>query len=343
MIKVNSFKVSFPKTNRSVCWSCHKEILKEDIRIQQKHIAHYENFHLLCYRPKYHQYINLKMISIDLDSYSLKDFKNWLENWNVQFRSNNSIDLRIRLFKKSFFPVKIKNQRMWVEVLKFLPGIEIIQNLSLVNKTFYNLSWNNELFKSLCITEFSSNLQYKCFHSLYICLYEESCFSCHSFDTSLKYQRLSHNQRNICKNCKVNFIDVGDIKQKFRIHPAKFGIKLASARRGVKLCERLRVEKAAVVWRKKLKEKVFRYFGKNCKIGFKGFVRDLDRFGLRDLDEDLMMMDRVGQGEVAVEVLRKVLDFVYKTGKKITLKDILREYVENQVNNKEETKTLSNI
>ena len=170
--------------------------------------------------------------------------------FSMYYGENNVI-----LFKKSFFPVKIKNQRMWVEVLKFLPGIEIIQNLSLVNKTFYNLSWNNEMFKSLCITEFSSNLQYKCFHSLYICLYEESCFSCHSFDTSLKYQRLSHNQRNICKNCKVNFIDVGDIKQKFRIHPAKFGIKLASARKGVKLCERLRVEKAAVVWRKKLKEK----------------------------------------------------------------------------------------
>ena len=226
---------------------------------------------------------------------------------------------------------------MWIEVLKFLPGIEIIQNLSLVNKNFYNLTWNNELFKHFCVTEFSSDLQYKCFRSLYICLFEESCLSCHSLDSSRKFQRLPYNHRNICQNCKPNFINVGEIKDKFKIHPAKFGIKLGIARRGIKVCERVRVEKAVLVWRKKLKEKVFRFFLKYCKVEFKVFFRDFDKFGLRDLDEDLMMIDRVGQGEVDADFLRKILDFVYKTGKKIKLKDILREYVENQVNQKAKT------
>lgn len=328
MILHNSIIFDEPKTNRSKCWYCQALILKDDIRVNIVLKYRTERYHLLCYKPKIHEQITGKSCILNLDSSSMQLVRTWIADWNSQFKSSTSIDIRPKLLKKHLKLSKIPRIRMWLEILKYLPGIEVIKSISRVSRMFYSLSWNQEIFKYFCLFEFKSKETFKCHRSLYTEIYKEACYVCKSISPNIKYTRFSHTNRNLCKNCNSSFVAKGEIKDIWKVNPNKLPLKYIRMKYNRKSVETLWINRSVLNLRKKRKEKIFLVCRK--KKNFPGIfekIKLIDYCELDNLEKDENILKQLGGESEDLELLLYALGYIYQVMEKFSLKKIYEGFL----------------
>lgn len=312
-----------PKNSRSKCWYCHAMIVVGDLRATIKHKNRTEHYHLFCFKPFFPQFISAKNYVAKLDKFSKNIVEAWIANWNTQFKPSNSISISIKKHKKHLCKIKIQKLRMWIEVLKFLPGIEVIKNISRVSRMFYELSWNQELFKYFCQTEFSSKIEFKCFRSLYQETYTEACYSCKSLNPNIKYTRFYHTQRNLCQKCDCKLLTKGDIKDKYNSNPNRLGLKFIRMKYNRKCVESYWVDRAIVNRNKKRKEKIFLHCKQNKKFSWLyEKIKVFDQCELKNFDKDELTLKQLAGDSENFEFLVKGLRYIFAVKKNLTLKEL---------------------
>lgn len=258
MVKNNSFWVEEPKTNRTVCYYCHKNILKTDIRIKIPVLHHFEYYHLLCYKPKYKQFIKIEKLVVSLDNFSKKILKDWVDNWNSKYKNPKSLDIRpykLKTLNKTF---TCENLTIWIEILKFLDPIDVAKNINRVNRALYRASSENSLWIFFNIKYFNNDSQAKNYKEKFISYYFEACMKCRKINGTKKIIRCLTTQRRICDMCTdiIRYYNKSDIKSIYGVDPNKLGLTFIPDKYGKKLTYRHMVKRAIYNYRSKRKEKI---------------------------------------------------------------------------------------
>ena len=323
----HSISFDEPKTNRSKCWYCQALILKDDIRVNYFFRYRVERFHLLCFKPRFKEPIEERTCSKKFDKPTMEVVKTWIADWNSQFKSRNSIDVRLKVHKMHLGVRKVNRVRMWLEVLKWLPGIEVIKSISRVSRMFYSLSWNQEIFKYFCLVEFNSKQAFKCYRSLYSEIYKEACYICKSVNPDKKYKRYYHTNRNLCKSCDPNFVNKGDIKDNWKVNPNRLCLKYLRVKYCRKRVESHWINRSILSMRKKRKEKLF--FACRRKKKFAGVfekIKMIDNCELNNLEKDEILLKQLSGESEDLELLLAALWFIYEVKEKYSLEKFFKKF-----------------
>ena len=245
---MNSFRVDQPKGSKTVCYVCRGNIIKNTIRILKKTAyTTPKYYHLPCYTPKFNQSIRKRDLCIILDEESSVVFNDWLENWN---KNHYPLDTQqeIKIQSTKLIPSReSKIKRVLLEIFKFLDPFEMAM-LSLVNKEFYHVSWDKELWYYFLSRDFNINSNSEDLKSLYFNEMHKRCVECkQSFENSQTY-RCPLLKRAICYNCKhsekYKVLSKSDIKRLYGINPDKLNIKYGNSFRNKKICYKYMIEEA---------------------------------------------------------------------------------------------------
>ncbi|OMJ93805.1 hypothetical protein SteCoe_3128 [Stentor coeruleus] len=328
MVKFNSFWVDEPRTNRTVCYNCHRNILKTDIRVKIRVMYHFEYYHLLCYKPKYKQFIGIKKLTIVLDDFSKKILSDWIENWNSPYKNPKDLDIRPYKLKTLKTTFKCENLAIWVEILKFLDPIDVAKNISRVSRALYRASSEKSLWIYFNIKYFSNDSQAKNYKEMFISYYFEACMKCRKISEK-KISRCLATQRRFCSNCLgiITFYHKTDIKSIYGVNPNKLGVPFIPEEYGQKLAYKHMVKRAVYNYRSKRKEKVIKRL-KNVLREEVWVLKALDMINIENKDIK-NSLDAFKNHKLDCENskvwLSKVADYINRSNKKITLTSICQE------------------
>lgn len=160
------------------CRHCWRLIFLSEIqiRLSQKNSKKLR-FHLHHYIPATPQYLIPSKLTIKLSQSTRPAFNSWLASWNSQFFPINSKEPKIFSSFKSLNFIQTKQKRLFLEIFKFLDLIDLVFSVSLVNKNFYELCWENELWQNLLIRDFQLFNQNNSKNS-YLEEFSKRCFVC---------------------------------------------------------------------------------------------------------------------------------------------------------------------
>lgn len=203
MIKRNSLTVDTPLSSQSTCEACHLSIQKNSMRIAERGYMKGHYFHFECFHPKLNSFIeNADVKCLLYKPEDLNRFYAWLNEWNS---GKNSSFVPLTLAPK--FKTKVVNSehsnrhRVWVEILSFLQGKEMVKTVPFVCKEFYHISWQGELWRKYSLTEFSETVQLETAREFYISRTLNQCIECHNVPSKEEYYRCPMLNRVLCSVC----------------------------------------------------------------------------------------------------------------------------------------------
>lgn len=282
-----SFAVELPKTSRTVCFICHKKIQRSEIRIFRKKHDRLLYFHLLCYTPEYNQFILASNLSINLDEKSGLIFENWLNTWNSHFLPP---DPKIAIEWNETKSIEVPNSkrlRLLLNVFEFFTFQDICCILARVSKEFYEISWNNYLWRALYHRDFNKFCEGNECRKLYIDTLLKCCVNCGI--SSNQYIRCTLLKRIICKKCfkseSYELLDKNTIKKRYGINTQYLNLKYRIEHsRHRRLCYKFLVEAAVKERRSLTKTQIIKLLGE--KFGSDhDMVRITSSIDLDNMDE----------------------------------------------------------
>ncbi|CAG9328840.1 unnamed protein product [Blepharisma stoltei] len=263
------------------CKECQKSIaigtLKLRIFLGFTDLHHFGNFHLNCYDPPVKHYIPKTDLVMRLDPENTKILNEWLENWNKNFTTPATI------FSKSVNSSPSKYRRSWIEIFRFLDAVEVLKIYSQVNKEFYHISWDEELWHFYCLREYSKDLinnNEKSYRSQYIILRTECCNWCHMYLGGEYFYRCPLMGKPLCENCKTlkrfELMSKGEILGEFRINANILNIKFVEGCWGRKNTYRYMVEEAVESMCKRNKDFLIKILRENTNPILIDFIEKID-------------------------------------------------------------------
>ena len=201
-MKMNTFVVDQPTSKRTSCKACFAPIQKGEIRILIKNYYKSKYFHLPCFIPKLDQYICQSDINLNLDEESKIVFMSWLNDWNSRhFSLENPPSCPVALSKEvtSSNPI---HKRMLLEIFKYLEVSDIVKNICLVNKEFYHVSWEQELWRELFVRDYKEEIATDNWRLKYATEYGKVCIECKTAPSEENMYICPLLKRVLCKQCR---------------------------------------------------------------------------------------------------------------------------------------------
>ncbi|CAG9328838.1 unnamed protein product [Blepharisma stoltei] len=203
-MRKNAFQAEIAKRN-SKCLACGEIIPIGAIKIKVPRFQVFDFYHFKCYTPKVNQYICKSDVKNCLDSKNAEILNNWIDEWNQDYIPLDKPFREPPQFSKLVESSPSRYRRAWLEIFKFLDAIEVFKSYSYVNKEFYHISWDQELWHSYCVRDYADVALYdqeKNYRSQYVTMYMESCFWCHTRQTEENFKICPLIKKPICDSCK---------------------------------------------------------------------------------------------------------------------------------------------
>ncbi|CAG9328358.1 unnamed protein product [Blepharisma stoltei] len=286
-MQYNHFIVECPRITKTNCGVCLEAIHKTDIRIKIWHYEKSEFYHLECYKPKLQQYISSRHITSYLKGEYAEKFQSWLNEWNLKFPP---------LDKPSHFPPKLikhvesqqsRRKRSWLEIFKFLRPREVLNSIAFVNKEFYHLTWDQELWRHYCIIFFDVQASIVDWRAYYCTLSLQACFGCKAIIQDSEFHRCPLLNKPLCKKCrrqdsKFKVYHKNAIFSKYGINPNVLNLEYVPGFNNRKVTYHFMIEKALYSFREKNKEVILAYFRK--LKGFDDLLKIVEEIDLANMD-----------------------------------------------------------
>ena len=117
-------------------------------KIDTKNFQYAKRYHLKCVTIPAYISPKLLTMSVNLTTEATQEITQHIAELNLAFEPTDTV---IPSPKQDFLLQKVKTspskyRRAYIEVFKFFPGAFIANTLSLVNKEFYGISWDEELW-----------------------------------------------------------------------------------------------------------------------------------------------------------------------------------------------------
>ncbi|OMJ66197.1 hypothetical protein SteCoe_37054 [Stentor coeruleus] len=336
-MQMNSFIVEDSPTNFVSCTICKVQIQKQEMRVRIVRYTKLEYFHLNCYTPSLPQYIREKDLCVSkLGEENKKTLKVWLDNWNKKYfplDSQPSSDNAISsiLHNKSLLTNATRRRRILIEVFRFFDIYDLSKSLALVNKEYYNASWEPELWRFFLVRDFnivvSSDMN---FRHKYLEVYVKCCFECKKIPQENDYYISPLIKRVLCLNCKelpkFKLIFKSDIKRIFKVNANLLDLKFGKGLGGSSVVYQWILIKALRNFREKNKQfvlsKLYEELDDNCKI-----VRDV-----KDINTDYEPLGVAMNSDIYVGTdnhnkdYRKLFDFIRNGTTKIDFGKIFKNH-----------------
>ena len=238
------------------CSACGSHIKKDTIRIRIP--RYYSNdlyFHLDCFKPRLKQGISEKHITIKLSSERYPEFKEWLDNWNSKYLP---IDKPVELNPiKTINSKPSKLKRTLLEIFKFLKVKDILK-VNSVNKDFYQVSWEEELWRCCTLRDYGTQPVQSTWKHTYMELYTNYCIGCKTLPSQDNYYRCPLLKRPICRLClytnpKFKLLNKQQINCRTDINTNLLNLKLMNYRNS-KVTYKFKVEKVVKKFRENNKQ-----------------------------------------------------------------------------------------
>ncbi|CAG9328837.1 unnamed protein product [Blepharisma stoltei] len=269
-MRKNTFQADIVKKGSPICCVCGEAIPIGDIRIkvQGYHILHL--YHFKCYTPKVKQYICKNDVKNRLDSANAEILNNWIDEWNQDYVPLDKPFREPPQFSKLVESSPSRYRRAWLEIFKFLDAIEVFKSYSYVNKEFYHISWDQELWHFYCVRDYADVALYdqeKNYRSQYVIIYMESCFWCHTRQTEENFKRCPLIKKPICDSCKklerFSCMCKKDIQARYGINPNILQLNFGEGGWGTKVVYRYMAEEAIESFRKRNKDFLLGFMKEN--------------------------------------------------------------------------------
>ncbi|CAG9328841.1 unnamed protein product [Blepharisma stoltei] len=282
-MKKTSFQAEISK-RQTRCKVCKKTIDIGIIRIKIHSYDHFDYYHFECYTPKIKQYISKSDLGIRLDQENAKILDAWLENWNKDYVPLDKAFHETPTFSKLVETAPSKYRRAWLEIFKFLDAVELFKIYSHVNKEFYHISWDEELWHFYCVRDYTNAAlddQKKNYRTQYIILRMESCFWCHAHQSQERFNRCPLIGKPICEKCKklkrFEQLHKSQIESRYGINPNLLQLKFGLGYWNKKVVYRYMVEEALETFRNRNKEFLLEEMKKiNLDPTLVDFVENID-------------------------------------------------------------------
>ncbi|CAG9328842.1 unnamed protein product [Blepharisma stoltei] len=282
-MKRTSFQAEISKRDTK-CNTCKESIDRGVIRIKIHLMDHYDYYHLKCYTPKIKQYISKKDLGITLDPENAKILDEWLDNWNKDYAPLDKAFHEPPTFSKLVESTPSKYRRAWLEIFKFLDAVELFKIYSHVNKEFYHISWDEELWHFYCVRDYTNAAlddEKKNYRTQYIILRMESCFWCHAHQSQEKFNRCPLIGKPICEKCKklkrFEQMYKSEVEAVYGINTNLLQLKFGIGTWNRKIVYRYMVDEALVIFRKRNKEFLLEEMKKtNLDPALIDFVENID-------------------------------------------------------------------
>jgi hypothetical protein len=206
MIKMVEFTVEDGPIRKIFCKTCRGPIVKSDIRVS---LYKFHNsslfFHLDCFTPFPKQYIRKSDLKLNLKSHHELVFENWLQNWNSNFTPLELVSVNPIFIHKGVQGPGSKYKRTYLEIFKFLDATEVAFQFSTVNKEFYSVSWDNELWIFFLHRDFMIHTFAKDARMKYIEEFNQRCWECKQVHPNEEFFRCPILKKILCKSCLKTF------------------------------------------------------------------------------------------------------------------------------------------
>jgi len=143
------------------CWGCQKPIKQDEILVHRKPIS--GTFHLFCTVPVLDACVRFEDITCNsLSGSDLNRVHHWIITWNLNYESLKLSKkyfaryTKYKNFTKGHTATKyppLKTVRAWLEIMQFVE-LKDLAVLARVNKQFYEIAWNDQLWAPLCRRKF---------------------------------------------------------------------------------------------------------------------------------------------------------------------------------------------
>jgi hypothetical protein len=209
-------------------------------------------------------------IGLDLDKKSTTIFNNWLNAWNANYFPLDQHQFSPSLPSQQNLEVQVKNRRSFLEVFKFLEVSEIVLSLSKVNKNFYSLTWEKELWNFLLVRDFSivkQDLEVDELKEAYVTCFYDFCIECKKKPSNEKFNRCPLLKKTLCRDClmmkKFHTFDKTDIWRIYGIKSDLVKVAWWTSDGINRITYRVLFESGLMMFRKEQKQKVldFRVLG----------------------------------------------------------------------------------
>ncbi|CAG9331251.1 unnamed protein product [Blepharisma stoltei] len=264
-----SFTAEIAQFNKTSCKLCKSIIEKGALRIKTHSYNCCNFFHLNCYTPSLKQYISKSDLCIKLDSLHKKVLDDWLNNWNQNYLP---LDKPYHEPPKLFKLINSKSskfRRSWIEIFKYSTIKDLVRKFSRVNKEFYHISWDEELWQFFCIRDFSCIVPKDTYRNQYVTILMEICFGCKAVPKAEHFYRCPLIGRPLCPCCRFNdkkFIAVTGpyIERAYNIDPKVLDLKFGQGYDNKKITYNFLVWEALAVYREKNKNDLLDFMKDNC-------------------------------------------------------------------------------
>jgi len=196
MVKKVEISVEVSKRNSVRCAKCKKLIGTNSVKIKEKNINQF--FHLLCYSPSKRERIEEKNILYSRNARNNPQFKNWLLAWNEQFTSAEVKQLR-NLTNKAIPSIRVQGywKRTWIEVLKFIKPCELCKSIMKVNKMFYQLANEDEVWREHCLRTWGVTSKTGSYKRCFVQNLMKRCYCCNR----IAGEPCSLLRKSVCLEC----------------------------------------------------------------------------------------------------------------------------------------------
>ena len=283
-MKMNKFAADQPNSYRSSCKLCIAPIPKGEIRILIKTYSSKDYFHLSCFTPKLDQYIRKADIKLKLDDESKKTFMSWLDDWNSRHFSLESPPSYPIALSKEVISSNPIHKRMLLEIFKYLEVADIVKNICLVNKEFYHVTWEQELWRELFVRDYKEEIVTDNWRLKYANDYGKACIECKTMPDVENMYICPMLKRVLCKKCgrkdDYRLLSKGQIYEIYGIKANRLKVNFVSSYNCKKVIYKKDCVKAVKALRKKKKEKILKEL-----ISKLGEDHDIvDMIGIIDVD-----------------------------------------------------------
>lgn len=294
-MQMNSFIVEESPTYLVNCPTCGGNLQKSEMRVRIARNTKIEYFHLNCFTPTLPQYIREKDLTFfKLGVENKKKFKLWLDNWNKKYfpldsQPSSSNAINTILHSKSLSTNATRRRRILIEVFRFFDIYDLSKSLALVNKEYYNATWEPELWRFFLVRDFNViALPDKNYRHRYLEMYVKCCFECKAIPEEKSYYVSPLFKRVLCAQCKAlpkfKLIFKSDIKRLLKVDSSLLNLKFGKGLGGSSVVYQGVLIQSVKSFREKNKEFVlntlYEELDDNCKL-----VRDIKNTNATNFDQ----------------------------------------------------------
>ena len=324
-----NFVVENSRSDKTSCDICNKMLKLGEIRVvYPKVLKKSDYFHLRCFKPKSKQYIITSDLKIYLNNESEQKFYTWLDNWNSKYFPLDQTLYCPEIALALKLETKITNKRIFLEVFKFLTVNELMNSVNRVNKNFYSLTWDEELWNFLSNRDFNvipSHSEYKKF---YVQCYYSYCIECKTLPVEKKFSKCPLLKRTLCKKClkldKYTLLNKSQILKIYGTNAELVKVSWWTYDGYQMVTYRFLFEDKLFKFRESQKEQVIQFLRAHCtnakvNLAFENLdVRNIDIKEPDDEYDDLVLWKPNYLLDVSGKIFKDLFEFIRK-GKNLVL------------------------